>query len=149
MDFDILRELYQDIILDNAKQPKNNYLLEKADRKIELANTSCGDLIQLRIKLKKDRIEEIAFTGHGCTISQASASIMTDLLKDMDIKSALDSIKDFSDLLIGRKINKDKEEKLGDAFVLASVKTFPTRIKCAALAWHAAENILKAERCEK
>jgi nitrogen fixation protein NifU and related proteins len=145
-----LRELYQEMILDHSQKPHNFGDCEKiaANLKQEGFNPLCGDKIILNIREKNNVIEEICFEGSGCAISMASASLMTDALKGKTIKEALNLFREFQKMLVldGKKNKKINWEKLGKLKVLAGVKEFPIRIKCATLAWHALRSALQEDK---
>ena len=105
-------------------------------------NPNCGDEIKLEVKLNGDVIEDMAFTGHGCAISQSSTSVMIDVLKGKTIKEAKDIIETFINM-IKREIKDEKElEKLEDAIAFKNISNMPARVKCALLAWHTMEDLL-------
>ncbi len=138
-----LSTLYKTVIIDHAQAPRNKGKLPDATGETELKNPTCGDVIDVTVLLKDDQIEDLAFTGSGCTISQASASLMTTVLKGKDVKTARKLILAFSDLISGKDIDTKTENLLGDAAIIGTVAEFPTRIKCAALAWHAVDEVLQ------
>lgn len=131
-----LRELYQQIILDHNKSPRNFRALADADRSAEGYNPLCGDHVNVYLKLKDDRIEEITFQGSGCAISKASASLMTSLLKRQSVEEADALFGKFHDLVAGDDSTVPDLDKMGKLAVFSGVRAFPTRIKCATLAWH-------------
>lgn len=139
-----LRTLYQALVLDHASHPRNNHVLVDADKEETVHNPSCGDTINVFVKLNEDQscIEDIAFTGSGCTISQASASMMTVAVKNKEVNKALKMAKIFSDLAIGKEHDEEELKQLGDAAVLTQVMQFPARIKCATISWWALEQAL-------
>lgn len=131
-----LRELYQQIILDHNKSPRNFRALADADRSAEGHNPLCGDHVNVYLKLKDDRIEEITFQGSGCAISKASASLMTSLLKQQSVEEADALFGKFHDLVAGDEGAAPDLDEMGKLAVFSGVRAFPTRIKCATLAWH-------------
>ena len=131
-----LRELYQQIILDHNKSPRNFRALADADRSAEGYNPLCGDHVNVYLKLKDDRIEEITFQGSGCAISKASASLMTSLLKRQSVEEAEALFGKFHDLVAGDDDAAPDLDEMGKLAVFSGVRAFPTRIKCATLAWH-------------
>ncbi|CAM3329931.1 Fe-S cluster assembly sulfur transfer protein SufU [Vagococcus fessus] len=133
-----LDNLYRQVILDHSSHPHHHGELEEADAQIELNNPTCGDVIQLHLKLDDNQtIKDIKFSGSGCSISTASASMMTDAVIGKTTAEALDLINSFSELVQGKDVaNLDA---LGDAQMLAGVAKFPARIKCATLGWKALE----------
>ncbi|SFQ34606.1 nitrogen fixation protein NifU [Desemzia incerta] len=135
-----LDQLYRQVILDHSQHPHHYGKLDESTRTIELNNPTCGDVIQLHFLIEDDRITDIRFSGHGCTISKASASMMTDLMVGKTLEEALQLEKQFSLLVQGEEV-QDVEE-LGDAVLLSGVAKFPARIKCATLSWKALEKAL-------
>ena len=133
-----LDNLYRQVILDHTNHPHNKGVLDEATSQIELNNPTCGDVIQLQLVIKDGVIDEIAFDGHGCSISMASASMMTDAVKGKTEKEAIEIIADFLELVQGENIG-EKKKVLKDAQMLGGVAKFPARIKCATLAWKALE----------
>ncbi|VDG26257.1 Fe-S cluster assembly sulfur transfer protein SufU [Lactiplantibacillus mudanjiangensis] len=136
-----LNELYKTVILDHAQHPHHHGQLAEVPG-VTLNNPSCGDVIQVQIEVQHQQINRIAFSGTGCTISQASASVMTDVLSQQTVTQAQQLIHDFSQLIMGKSLTTAAKHQLGDAAVLGTVAEFPTRIRCAMLAWHAAEQCL-------
>ncbi len=129
-----LDDVYQELILDHYKSPRCKGVLLKPDRKIDLNNPLCGDQISLTLKFSGDAIAEIAFDGHGCSISQATASIMAELLRGKTKEEA----RRLSGLfrgMIKSQVEGDALNDLGDALALEGVKRHSARIKCALLAW--------------
>lgn len=132
-----LSNLYRQVIMDHAKHPHNNQPLPQADHEIELRNPTCGDVLTVQLKIQDDKIIDAAYTGTGCTISQASASMMTDQIKGKTTAEVEKMVLGFSDMVLGKEV-PDMEKLLGEAVILQSVAQFPARIKCATLAWKAA-----------
>ncbi|MER2041950.1 MAG: Fe-S cluster assembly sulfur transfer protein SufU [Desemzia incerta] len=135
-----LDQLYRQVILDHSQHPHHYGTLDESTHTIELNNPTCGDVIQLHFLIEGNRITDIRFSGHGCTISKASASMMTDLMVGKTLEEALQLEKQFSLLVQGEEV-QDVEE-LGDAILLSGVAKFPARIKCATLSWKALEKAL-------
>lgn len=131
-----LRELYQQVILDHNKIPRNFRELKGANRASEGHNPLCGDHITLYLNLKDDRIEDIAFQGSGCAISKASASLMTSALKGKTREEAETLFGKFHDLVTADLDTSPDTDSLGKLAVFAGVREFPIRVKCATLAWH-------------
>jgi len=138
-----LRELYQQVILDHNKSPHNFRELVDANRSAEGYNPLCGDKFSVYLKLEDGRIDDITFQGSGCAISKASASMMTSLLKGQSVEEAEALFGKFHDLVAG-DTSPDLEE-VGKLAVFAGVKEFPTRIKCATLAWHTLKAALRGK----
>ena len=131
-----LRELYQEVILDHNRRPRNFGPLEGADHRAEGYNPLCGDRITVRAKLDGDVIKDIRFEGSGCAISTASASVMTETLKGKTIDEAKALGVVFHDLATGKLDGQDRLEDLGKMAVFSGVSEFPVRVKCATLPWH-------------
>ena len=147
---DNLEEVYNDLIMEHSMNSYNKKKLDDADY-CELGhNPNCGDEISIELKLDGDVIEDMAFTGHGCAISQASTSIMIDTLRGKTIEQAKEIIETFIEM-IKREITDEKElETLEDAIAFRNIANMPARVKCALLAWHTMEDILdKNNRVEK
>lgn len=131
-----LNDIYTELIMQHSTSKHNRRKIENPDLCEEGHNPSCGDEIALELKLNGDVIEDLAFTGQGCAISQASTSMMIDLIKGKDRKEALKLIETFIGM-IKREINDEEElEELEDAIVLKNISNMPARVKCAVLAWH-------------
>lgn len=130
-----IRELYQDLILDHGRSPRNLRPLEGDHREAEGNNPLCGDQLTVYVQLEDDRVADVSFTGEGCAISQASASMMTEQVKGLSRDEAEALAERFHDLVAGEEALPDPDE-LGKISVLAGVKDYPTRVKCATLAWH-------------
>lgn len=140
-----LRELYQEVILDHNKSPRNFRKLETANHYAEGYNPLCGDRINVYIKLEDDKIVDISFQGSGCAISKASASLMSTMVKGKTIDEAEKLFEKFHHLITG-KMNEDvNTEDVGKLAVFAGVREFPSRVKCASLAWHTLNSALKEE----
>jgi nitrogen fixation NifU-like protein len=133
-----IEELYQDVILDHSRRPRNFGELADATVLVHGDNPACGDEIHLAVKFKADGgLEDIKFTGHGCAISQASASLMTMKLKGKSRAEVTEMLRAFHDLVT--KETSDAPKTLGDLRVMQGVRKFPQRVKCAMLAWRAAQ----------
>lgn len=139
-----LDSLYRQVILDHYKHPRNRG--EFADQTItaELNNPSCGDRILLQVKLDGDVIEDVKFMGEGCSISIASASMMTQAIKGKTMQEALEMSEEFSRMMLGEEIDIELFG-LDDIIALQGVSNFPARISCATLAWKAVEKVNKDE----
>ena len=137
-----LTDVYNDLIMEHSMNSYNKRKLDDCTCSEKGHNPNCGDEIELQIKLNGDIIEDMAFTGHGCAISQSSTSIMIDVLKGKTIAEAKDIIKTFIEM-IKREITDEAElEKLEDAIAFRNVSNMPARVKCALLAWHTIEDML-------
>ncbi|MBJ8325787.1 Fe-S cluster assembly sulfur transfer protein SufU [Streptococcus pacificus] len=141
-----LDSLYMAVVSDHSKAPHHHGSLSGVDG-VTLSNPTCGDVVNLYVKFDGEKIADIAFSGHGCTISTASASMMTDVMIGKTKQEALALFDVFSEMVQGKK--DDKQEQLGDASFLAGVSKFPQRIKCATLSWHALEKAVSASQTKK
>jgi nitrogen fixation NifU-like protein len=130
-----LDDLYRQLIMDHYQRPRNQGDLEGAV-KVDLKNPSCGDEISLCLKVEDGVVKDVRFTGSGCSISMASASMMTEAIKGLPVQEALDLAKEFRSMMRGEQVDLDR---LGDLGALQGVSRFPARIKCATLAWQALE----------
>ena len=135
-----LKDLYQEIILDHGKNPRNLRRTDNFNKDAKGHNPLCGDKVHVFLKLNENKkIEDISFEGSGCAISMASASIMTDLVKEKEEEEAKKLIKDFLDMikekpeLVTKSLSDDEKTKL---MSLSGVKQYPMRVKCATLSWH-------------
>ena len=142
-----LTDVYNELIMEHSMNSYNKKKLDHADFCEIGHNPNCGDEITLELKMNGNVIEDMAFSGHGCAISQASTSIMIDTLKGKTIEQAKEIIKTFIEM-IKREITDEEElKKLEDAIAFKNVSNMPARVKCALLAWHTVEEIL--EKYEK
>ena len=142
MSFSDLKSLYKQVILDHSKHPRNNGEIESS-YKLEMLNPSCGDKITVSMKLVDNIIEDIKFVGTGCSISFASASMLTEELKGLSVEKANAKIKDFLNMIMGNEFN---EENLEDSISLQNISQLPARVKCATLAWKITEKILEENK---
>jgi nitrogen fixation protein NifU and related proteins len=133
-----LDQLYRQVIMDHYKNPRNKGILEDGALNINMNNPTCGDRIQLTLKVEDGKIESAKFDGEGCSISLASASMMTQAVKGLPVEDALKLAKIFYDMMLGNDYD-DASYDLGDIEALQGVSKFPARIKCATLAWKAME----------
>ena len=137
-----LEQMYQEVILDHYRRPHGKGLQEPFDAEVHHVNPTCGDEITLRVRLTGDLdapvVEQVSFDGQGCSISQASASVMHDQVSGLALTDAFASLDEFSSLMKSatEPIEPD-EELLGDAIAFEGVAKYPARIKCALLGWHA------------
>ncbi len=138
-----LRGLYQEVILDHCKRPRNFGAMEGADRRAEGYNPLCGDKVKIYLKLEHDRISDIRFQGSGCAISTASASILTETLKGKTCAEAEALFETFHDLVTGKGAGNGHKPELGKLAVFSGVSEFPMRVKCAILAWHTLKSALE------
>ena len=130
-----LRDLYQEVILDHNKAPRNFRELDGADRRADGDNPLCGDRLTVFVKLDGNTITEASFVGSGCAISKASASLMTDAVKGKSVPAARRLFEQFHEMVTDRSVPADSET-LGKLVVFEGVRDYPARVKCASLAWH-------------
>jgi nitrogen fixation NifU-like protein len=140
-----LNDLYQEVIIDHSMRPHNYHAMTDASRTAEGYNPLCGDQVTVYLKLAGDKIQDVSFQGRGCAISKASASIMTEVLKDKTPAEAETLFKTFHSLILGEKPAAD-EASLGKLAAFSGVHEFPTRVKCAILAWHTVRSALEAKK---
>lgn len=133
-----LRDLYQEVILDHTRRPRNFGTLPNANREAKGHNPLCGDQVSIYLQMDGDRIADIAFQGSGCAISTASASLMTEALKGLTVAEARDLFHGFHQLVT----TGGDAESLGKLAVFSGVREYPIRVKCATLAWHAVQAAL-------
>jgi nitrogen fixation NifU-like protein len=141
---DELRDLYQEVLLDHHKHPRNYGKLDGANRRAQGYNPLCGDKVTVYLVLRDDIIENIAFEGSGCAICTASSSVMTELLKGKTLADAEALFGKFHDLVTSDPDSDVDAKTLGKLAIFAGVREFPLRIKCAILAWHTMRAALKA-----
>lgn len=140
-----LSDLYQEVILDHNRRPRNYGVLDPPDRQAHGHNPLCGDKLTVYVRLEDDAIREVRFEGSGCAISKASASLMTEAVAGLSIRDALGLFERMQGLLttpIGTAID---EESFGKLAALAGVREFPMRVKCATLSWHTLKAALAAD----
>lgn len=141
-----LRELYQQVILDHNKSPRNFRKLEPANHFAEGYNPLCGDTIHVYLLVEDGLIKDVSFQGSGCAISKASASLMSTIVKSKTVDEAHILFEKFHDLITGKLGDNPDIEELGKLAVFAGVKEFPSRVKCASLAWHTMESALNENK---
>ncbi len=138
-----LQDLYREVILDHNRRPRNFGELEDADRIVEGVNPLCGDRMTLYVKLNGDTVQDIRFKGTGCAISVASSSLMTERVKGASLQDTLALFKKVHDMLTAAEFDESANiEELDKLAALSGVRAYPTRVKCATLAWHALRNAL-------
>ena len=140
----MVHDLYQEIILDHSKRPRNCHAMDDANREAEGYNPLCGDKLKLFIKMENDVVRDVSFVGSGCAISTASASLMTESLKGKSREEALKMLEKFHELLT---TDTPVSNELGKLVVFCGVRDYPARVKCATLAWHTLRTAL-ATSCE-
>jgi nitrogen fixation NifU-like protein len=135
-----LRDLYQEVIIDHSKRPRNYRPLEAANRRAEGYNPLCGDTVSLFVLIEDGVVKDCAFQGHGCAISTASASMMTDAVKARPLEEVERTIDDFLRMVKGEGAGEDA---LGKLAAFEGVREFPARVKCATLPWHSLRSALR------
>jgi nitrogen fixation protein NifU and related proteins len=139
-----LDTLYRQVIMDHYKKPRNKGVLVEDSLTVNMNNPTCGDRIQLTMKVLDGKVVDAKFEGEGCSISMSSASMMTQAIKGKNISEAIKLSKIFSDMMQGKEYDENLD--LGDIEALQGVSKFPARIKCATLAWKAMEKGLQEEQ---
>ena len=137
-----LTDVYNELIMEHSMNSYNKKKIENADICEIGHNPNCGDEITLEIKFEGNVIKDMAFSGHGCAISQASTSIMIDTLKGKTVKEAKEIIKTFIDMIKRETKSEEELKKLEDAIAFKNVSNMPARVKCALLAWHTIDEML-------
>lgn len=132
-----LEQLYQDIILDHYKKPRGRGLREPYTVQVHHANPTCGDELDLRVHIERDEVVDVSYEGMGCSISQASASVLHELMAGRNVEDALSRVNAFTELVSGRGRVEPDEAVLEDGIAFAGVARYPARVKCALLAWMA------------
>ena len=131
-----LRELYQEVILDHSRRPRNFGAPEAANREARGDNPLCGDRVTVYARVEDEVVREVGFEGRGCAISMASASLMTEAVKGKTVGQARAIFERFHELVTGKVEDADDDDELEKLRVLAGVRDFPIRVKCATLPWH-------------
>jgi nitrogen fixation NifU-like protein len=132
-----LDQLYQEIILDHYKRPQGRGLREPFDAEAHHVNPTCGDEVTLRVRIADDVVEDVSYEGMGCSISQASASVLHELMRGSTVEESLKRHEAFAELMAGRGQIEPDEDILEDAVAFAGVAKYPARVKCALLPWMA------------
>jgi len=140
-----LSELYQQVILDHNKKPRNFRKLEQANHTAEGYNPLCGDHLTVYLALENGAVKEIAFEGSGCAISKAAASMMTQAVKGKSREQAEELFTEFHSMVTGELDEETQENNLGNLKIFAGVREFPVRVKCATLPWHTLHAALNNE----
>lgn len=143
-----LRELYQEVILDHGRNPRNHRFPEPFNREGRGYNPLCGDKITLRLQLDGDTISDVGFIGQGCAISQAACSTMTEAIKGKTVQEFEALFDKFHSMVTGDDGTEDELDALGKLAVFAGVREFPMRVKCATLGWHTLKQALHGEAGE-
>ena len=141
-----LRSVYTQIITENSRAQHNRHPVLGATHSIQGINPSCGDDITVFLKVKDGVIEDAGFTGLGCAVSQASASLMIDLINGLSVEDAKYRTELFLKMIKGEELQEDIEEMLGDASALQGISKVPARVKCAVLSWHTLTEALEQEK---
>ena len=131
-----LSELYQQVILDHNKKPRNFRKLETANHSAEGFNPLCGDQLTVYLSLEDDAVQDVSFEGSGCAISKAAASMMTQAVKGKSKQQAEALFADFHRMVTGEEYEAESEDRLGNLKIFEGVRDFPVRVKCATLPWH-------------
>lgn len=139
------RALYEEVILEHNKKPRNFHVMDDADRTVEGHNPLCGDHFTVYLKLDGDVITDISFAGRGCAISKSSASLMTTLLKGKTMQEAEALFVKFHRMVTAEPGSLVDEQAVGKLAVFSGVREFPIRIKCATLSWHALLSALRGK----
>ena len=142
--FEDLRDLYQEVIFDHNRSPRNFRVMQDANREVEGFNPLCGDRLTLFLKVEEGTITDASFQGSGCAISTASVSLMTEIVKGKTEQEAMELFETFHKMTTGKEQDISLEA-VGKLAVLAGVREYPARVKCATLAWHTLDAALKNE----
>jgi nitrogen fixation NifU-like protein len=140
-----LSELYQQVILDHNKKPRNFHKLETANRTAEGYNPLCGDQLHIYLEVENDRVKDISFEGTGCAIFKASASMMTQAVKGKSKAESEQLFQEFHRLLTGEFDEEAEGSHLGKLTIFSGVREYPVRVKCATLSWHTMRAALEGE----
>ena len=143
---DDVHDLYQEVILDHNKSPRNRGRLEDADRDAEGYNPLCGDHVHVYLKIQDGVVTEVSFEGSGCAISTASASMMTESVKGKTLEEAKSLFRSFHEFVMREKTETELGPGLGKREVFSGVCQYPARVKCATLAWHTANAALQDDK---
>ena len=138
-----MRELYQEVILDHNKQPRNCYVMDCANKSADGHNPLCGDTVRVYLRIEDGIIEEISFQGAGCAICTASTSLMTESVTGKSVEEAKGLFDEFHDMLTG--VAEEQGLELGKLQVFEGVREYPVRVKCATLAWHTLNAAMEGE----
>ncbi|MGO3017744.1 MAG: Fe-S cluster assembly sulfur transfer protein SufU [Anaerococcus sp.] len=140
-----LEDIYTQVILENSRNPKNKRSLENPDIKEPGHNPSCGDEIELELKLDGNKIVDAAFTGHGCAISQASTSVMCDEIVGKTLEEAQEMAGIYIKMIKRQDQSEDDLDKIGDAVAFKNISNMPQRVKCALLSWRTLNEVIEHE----
>ena len=140
---DDLNSMYEDIILDHYRNPRNTSSLPKPDLELDVNNPFCGDELKIQLNIKDDKITGVSVSGQGCAISQSSGSLLAEKIQDSSTDTVIHMIEKVRKMMKDEPISDDDLELIGDIEALQGVKKFPVRIKCALLGWSALEDLIK------
>lgn len=140
-----LSDLYQEVILDHNKNPRNYRAIKDADKHADGHNPLCGDQLTVYMAMEADKVTDVAFVGSGCAISKASASMMTQTVKGKTREEALVLFDEFHRMVLGQLDEESDDNTLGKLKIFAGVREFPARVKCASLSWHTMKAALENE----
>ncbi|HEV8588806.1 MAG TPA: SUF system NifU family Fe-S cluster assembly protein [Pyrinomonadaceae bacterium] len=140
-----LSELYQQVILDHNKKPRNFHKLKNANRRAEGYNPLCGDHLNVYLRVEDDQVQDVSFEGSGCAISKASASMMTQAVKGKTKAEAEALFNEFHRMAMGELDEENEPNQLGKLTIFAGVRDFPARVKCATLSWHTMRAALEGQ----
>ena len=140
-----LSDLYQEVILDHNKNPRNFREIATANFKADGNNPLCGDALRVFVEMEDDTVKDVAFKGSGCAISKASASMMTQIVKGKTKAEAEKMFDEFHRMVLGELDEENDENSLGKLKIFAGVREFPARVKCASLSWHTLSAALHGE----
>ncbi len=140
-----LNDLYQEVILDHNKNPRNFRELETATKTADGNNPLCGDALRVYVEMEDEKVKDVAFKGSGCAISKASASMMTQAVKGKSKPEAEKMFEEFQKMVTGELNAEEDENSLGRLKIFAGVLEFPARVKCASLSWHTLHAALSGE----
>ncbi len=140
-----INELYQEVILDHNKNPRNFREIAAANRKADGNNPLCGDELKVFLELEDEKVKDVSFVGSGCAISKASASMMTQMVKGKTLTEAETLFDEFHRMVLGELDEEAEKNSLGKLKIFAGVREFPARVKCASLSWHTMHAALHGE----
>ncbi len=140
-----INELYQEVILDHNKNPRNFREIADANRKADGNNPLCGDELKVFLELEDEKVKDVSFVGSGCAISKASASMMTQMVKGKTLTEAETLFDEFHRMVLGELDEEAEKNSLGKLKIFAGVREFPARVKCASLSWHTMHAALHGE----
>ncbi len=140
-----LSDLYQEVILDHNKNPRNFREIATANFKADGNNPLCGDALRVFVEMEDDTVKDVAFKGSGCAISKASASMMTQIVKGKTKAEAEKMFDEFHRMVLGELDEETEENRLGKLKIFAGVREFPARVKCASLSWHTLNAAINGE----